>query len=81
MVPHSKLYDSSHPSKIKLTPKLTDRHIHEKPFGNMKVKFATQIFSNSVAVVIFTFVALGVLPGDATFTGEFLEKVEKLSII
>lgn len=73
-----RLHESSHFLKMKLVPKLTDRHVHDTPFGNMKVKFAAQVFSSPVAVAIFTFVALNIFPGDAVFTAEFLERMDKL---
>lgn len=67
------LYESTHHLKLKYVPKLTDKHIYESPFGNMKVKFASQVFSYSVYLAIETFVAFTVLPPEATKTAEFVQ--------
>ncbi|XP_037518321.1 uncharacterized protein LOC119395100 [Rhipicephalus sanguineus] len=72
------LYESTHHLKLKYVPKLTDKHIYESPFGNMKVKFASQAFSNSVYLAIEAFVAFTVLPPEATKTAEFVERMDQL---
>lgn len=72
------LYESSHPLKLKLAKKLTDNHIYRKPFNNMKVKYASQVVSESVSVAIDVFIALGVLPASAKPTADFLETIDKL---
>lgn len=74
----TQLYESSHPLKLKLAKKLTDNHIYRKPFNNMKVKYASQVMSESVSVAIDVFIALGVLPASAKPTADFLEKIDKL---
>ncbi|KAG0437470.1 hypothetical protein HPB47_017434 [Ixodes persulcatus] len=72
------VHSSSHPLKLKLAPKLTDRHVNQTPFGNMKVKLAAQVLSNSVAAAVFTFAALNILAPDSVFTAEFIERMDQL---
>ncbi|XP_051159622.1 uncharacterized protein LOC127285741 [Leptopilina boulardi] len=41
--------DSNHEARVRACPKLTKRHIKLDPQGLMRVRYATQIFSDSVA--------------------------------
>ena len=63
---------------IRNAPKLTDKHIHPTNFQKMKVKYATQIFSHTVAAAICTYVSLGGLSSCASGTAEFLLKFDSL---
>lgn len=49
-----KYYEIDKMQNFRLTPKLTDNHIYLPPFSKMKVKWATQIFSRSVAAALET---------------------------
>lgn len=71
-------YTRDSKQKLKLAPKLTDKHFNLPPFAAMRVRLATQIFSHSVASGIYTHVSLGVLPPDAEYTAEFVEMVDGL---
>lgn len=63
------LYFAQKQMRLKLTPKLTRRHvIFRNSFAKMKVKLATQVFSNSVNVALLTFVAFNRLPASAVHT-------------
>ncbi|KAK9710421.1 hypothetical protein QE152_g26003 [Popillia japonica] len=44
----------------------------------MKVKFASQVFSHTVAAALYTYVSLGALPASAIGTALFVEKMDKL---
>jgi len=64
--------------KLKLAPKLTEKHFNLPPFASMRVRLATQIFSHSLAAGIFTHVSLGAMVLDAEYTAEFIEMVDGL---
>ncbi|XP_042149667.1 uncharacterized protein LOC121837877 [Ixodes scapularis] len=64
--------------KSRLAKKLTERHIYRKPFSDMRVKYATQVMSESVAVALLTLLAIGELPAAAKPTADFLERMDKL---
>ncbi|KAH6919970.1 hypothetical protein HPB50_029042 [Hyalomma asiaticum] len=44
----------------------------------MRVKYATQVFSESVTIALLTLMAIGELPVDAKPTAEFVERMDKL---
>lgn len=72
------LYKSSHPLKLKLAKQLTDGHIYPKPFGNMKVKYASPAMSESVSVPVCVFMALDLLLGSAKSAADFLDRMDKI---
>ena len=47
-------------------------------FKKWKVKFASQVFSHSVAAGTFTNVTLHGLPTEAAATAEFVETIDKI---
>jgi len=61
-----------------LAPRLTDTHIDVSSVSKMRVKFAVQVFSHSVASGIRTQIETNQLPPEARFTSEFIEKVDVL---
>lgn len=63
---------------VKATHKLTDSHIKPTNFEKMKVKLATQVFSNSVYVGMTFYMAFNRLPVVATETAKCIERVDKL---
>ena len=68
-------------NSVRLCPKLTTKHIFPNAFEKMKVKYATQIFSHSVASAILTAVKSGKFSGcqeSALATATFIEKINKL---
>ena len=69
-------FDASH--RIKLAPRLTERHIVLPCFSKMKVKLASQIFSHSVASGINLLTSLGKLPKDAYHTARFIADINDL---
>ena len=48
------------------------------PFGKMKVKLATQVFSHPVSAGIYTYTTLGGLHADAIGTAQLLAKFHKM---
>lgn len=63
---------------IRLAPKLTDKHIYCNNYDKMKVNLASQVFSRSVAAGIHTHATLGSMPSTATFTANFIHKMDSL---
>ena len=74
----SEFYEADRKQTVKLAPKLTPKHIDLPPFANMRVRFATQVLSHSVAAGIYTHVAFGALSSDAAFTAEFIDTVDAM---
>ncbi|XP_049516658.1 uncharacterized protein LOC119437561 isoform X2 [Dermacentor silvarum] len=72
------LYKSTHELRLRLAPKLTERHIYQKPFSNMKVSRAVQVLSSSVSIAIMTLVYVNELPSSAIATANFCERMDKL---
>jgi len=62
----------------RLAPKLTDIHLNPGPFQKMKVKYATHIFSATVAAGMKCHITSGYLPQSATFTIKFIEYMDQL---
>jgi len=59
-------------------PKLTDAHINPGPFQKMKVSYASQVFSATVAAGMRSCVEYGTLPRAAETTVNFIEYMDKL---
>lgn len=71
-------YNKDKELHIRAAPKLTDKHIHPNNFEKMKVKYATQILSHTVAASLCTYVSVGALSPLAMGTAEFLSKFDSL---
>lgn len=71
----TQLYESL---TIKLAKQFTEKHAYSKPFANMKVRFASQVMSESVALAIAVLMVTGVLPSTSILTADFLERLGKL---
>ena len=63
---------------IRTAPKLTDKHINPSNFQKMKVKYATQVLSHTVAASICTYASMGGLPPTSLGTAELLSKFDSL---
>lgn len=70
-------YESDIKRNNRLAPKLTKCHIQPTSFEKMRVKFATQIISSTVAASLETYVSLGALPLEAMGTAYLLDKFDK----
>lgn len=70
---HNKKYSINDGSKI-----LSDSHIRPSNFEKMKVKFAAQVFSESVCRSMSLYLTLGFLPSEAIHTCEFILRMDKL---
>ncbi len=67
-----KFYNNDKTLTIRTAPKLTEKHLHPNGFSKMKVKYATQVFSHTVAAAICTYVSTEKLPPSASGTTELL---------
>ena len=63
---------------LKKSIKLTKKHIDLNGFQKMKVKYATQVLSKTMASSIMTYVSLGLLPAVAAGTAELLSKLDNI---
>ena len=73
-----KFYNNDNTLTIRTAPKLTEKHLHPNGFSKMKVKYATQVFSHTVAAAICTYVSTGKLPPSASGTAELLSMFDSL---
>jgi len=62
----------------RLAPKLTDSHIYPGPFQKMKVSYASQVLSGTVAAAMKTCIHGGTLPPTAETTSIFIDYMDKL---
>lgn len=63
---------------LKLAPKLTSSHVNPSPFEKMKTRRATQLFSQSVAAGINTYIYFEKISAEAIGTVTFIDKMDKL---
>lgn len=63
--------------RLRLAPKLTNRHIFQKPFNNMKVARATQVLSGSVCLALLSLVYAKELPASARSTAYLCDQMDK----
>ena len=73
-----KFYNNDNTLTIRTAPKLTEKHLHPNGFSKMKVKYATQVFSHTVAAAICTYVSMEKLPPSASGTAELLSMFDSL---
>jgi len=66
------LYSTDKIKQCRIVPKLTDAHINPNNFQRMKVKYASQILSNTVSAALNTYISLDILSPKAAFTAEFI---------
>jgi len=72
-----KLFEIDKGNINRLVPKLAqDTHINPNNFQRMKVKYATQVLSFTVASAINTMISLEHLPESAKDTSEYIEKLD-----
>lgn len=67
--------DNTGVGKAKSLMKITERHLRPNTFEKMKVKYATQVFSNCVKAAMRTAVDTSQLPVSALETAQFIEHV------
>lgn len=72
------LYNYEKDQPYRLAYKLTDTHIQPSGFDRMKVKYAVQILSATVAAALKTLYSLNILSADVLPTIEFIEKFDCL---
>lgn len=61
----------------RLAPKLTESHINPNNVKKMKVKYATQVLSNTVAAAMYCSVESGVLERDSLGTITFIKLMDR----
>ena len=71
-------YDRDSKQALRLCPKLTIKHMELTNFCKMKVSYAVQVLSKSVAAGINTYVSLKALPDSASDTAKFLDMMDNL---
>lgn len=71
-------YEKDKELPIRAAPKLTEKHIRPNNFCKMKVKYATQVLSHTVAASLCTYVSIGGLASSAMGTAELLFKFDSL---
>lgn len=71
-------YNNDKLKEYRLCPKLTNEHIFPNNFQKMKVKYASQVFSHSVAVALYTYIDFNVLPSEAKVTAKFIKTMNDL---
>jgi len=71
-------FDKDSKQALRLCPKLTVRHMELTNFSKMKVSYAVQVLSKSVAAGINTYVSLKALPDAASDTAKFLDAMDNL---
>lgn len=72
------LYNYDKNQSNRLAYKLTDIHFYPSGFDRMKVKYAVQILSATVAAALNTLHLLNILPVIALATVEFIQKFDRL---
>lgn len=70
--------DIDDPLKLKLLPKINHHHIYLSNFKSMKVKYAAQIFSDSMNTAMSVYMALQKLEAQALHTANFISDMNKL---
>lgn len=71
-------YTSGKSQPIRIAPKLSDSHVDCNSFEKMKVCYATQILSRTVASGVYTYATLGGLPREAIGTANFVCNMNEL---
>ena len=66
---------------IQMAPKFKEKYIELPPFSAMRVNFAVQVLSHSVAAGISFLVTVKELPEDAMETAKFTENFDALLCI
>lgn len=73
-----KLYDLDSQNSTRLCPKLTAAHIFPNSFAKMRVSFASQVLSDTVAAGIRTLIELEKIENESESTAIFIENINKL---
>ena len=72
------LYNRDTQQSLRCCPKLTKKHINPNGFEKMKVKYAMQVISQTVASTLLTYVSLGAISPTFTGTAELILKFDNL---
>ena len=72
------VYNCDQQQSLRCCPKLTKKHINPNGFEKMRVKYASQILSQTVASTLLTYVSLGAISRNASGTADLISKFEYL---
>ena len=72
------IYERDKQETLRCCPKLTKKHINPNGFMKMKVKYATQTLSHTVASTVSTYVSLSALPPSAVGTAELISNFHNI---
>lgn len=71
-------YSHENRFNFRYAPKLTNSHIYPNNYRKMKVKFAVQVFSATVAVSLCLYIRFGEISTEAVATAQFVKRIDKL---
>lgn len=71
-------YESDSKRSIRMAPRLTKKHLELPPFAAMRVCYAAQVLSHTVAAGICTYIDLGKMSDEAMHTAEFITLIDGL---
>ena len=72
------VYNRDQKQPLRCCPNLTQRHLNPNGFEKMKVEYATQVLSHTVASTVLTYVSLGALSPAAASTVELLSNFDNI---
>lgn len=72
------LYSQQKEKRLKMIPRVTEKHLHPNNFQKMRVEYAAQIFSYSVYAALNILIFAKILPEDARATADFIEQMNNL---
>ena len=72
------IYKNDTATPIRAAPKLTEKHVRPTNLNKMKIMYATQILSHTIAASRCMYISLGCLPSPAMGTEEFISKFDSM---
>jgi hypothetical protein len=70
--------ESLHPVRVRMLPKIGYHHLNINNFTAMKVKYATQIFSDAMSVALLVMKHLGIVGPDSEATSVFVKDMDTI---
>jgi hypothetical protein len=70
--------ESPHPVRVRMLPKIGYHHLNVNNFNAMKVKYATQIFSDAMSVALLVMKHLGIVGPDSEATSVFVKDMDTI---
>ncbi|XP_060533864.1 uncharacterized protein LOC132706519 isoform X2 [Cylas formicarius] len=72
------LFEQDAKREYRLCPKLTNQHLSPDSVHKLKVRFASQMLSHSVAAALYAYIDFKVLPPEAAATASFVKTMNDL---